>query len=562
MSLKTKVKRKLSEQEILDVLDSLPKQSTLHTDIQLSVYENLRNKIHSQLIHIQLYPELIPKLKKELETRYFKSLVCPGEMVGMTAAQSIGHNLTQLTLDSFHSAGNITKAVVTGVPKFLKLINASEDTKGDSAIVYFQSKPSTLENIKKLAYNHFVYTCFKDIVTKFKIVSNTEKREWYNVYFQLHESKKFNLDEYDYRIEFKLNPKILFNRFLFLSDVCGKLSTYEDIQSKFNPKNLLYQFLSLFDVCDKLSIYEDIACIPTDFKTCEVHVFVSTKNVDKKLLKTNLNSIELYLEDVVVEELYKIRLCGIEGISNIFFNVNKENEWFVETEGTNLLEIFTIPNVDVKRTTSNSIWEIYRIFGIEAARTVLVSEFKDVISSDGTYIHLRHIQLLVNGMTFLGKIHSASRYGISKEQVGPLAKVSFEESLNNFVLAASIGEKESTVGVASAIMCSRIPSIGSGMCELLLDHNKAMLAPVVSHVSKFSRNTSSIPLKQRPKVSTKLPSVKEEYKPLLQNTNLLLHNSIQVQHLQNTNLLHRNTNLLLHNSIQVQHLQNTNLLHL
>ena len=50
--------------------------------------------------------------------QYKKSLVHPGEMVGMISAQSIGEPTTQMTLNTFHFAGVASKSNVTrGVPR-------------------------------------------------------------------------------------------------------------------------------------------------------------------------------------------------------------------------------------------------------------------------------------------------------------------------------------------------------------------------------------------------------------------------------------------------------------
>ena len=48
-------------------------------------------------------------LLANIETSYKKSIVHPGEMVGMVAAQSIGEPTTQLTLNTFHMAGVASK---------------------------------------------------------------------------------------------------------------------------------------------------------------------------------------------------------------------------------------------------------------------------------------------------------------------------------------------------------------------------------------------------------------------------------------------------------------------
>jgi DNA-directed RNA polymerase II subunit RPB1 len=55
--------------------------------------------------------------------------------------------------------------------------------------------------------------------------------------------------------------------------------------------------------------------------------------------------------------------------------VDKKNnkEWVLETEGTNLLEVLSIPEVDHTRTISNDVVEIFNVLGIEAARAALLN---------------------------------------------------------------------------------------------------------------------------------------------------------------------------------------------
>ena len=61
------------------------------------------------------------------------------------------------------------------------------------------------------------------------------------------------------------------------------------------------------------------------------------------------------------------------------------------------------------------------------------------------------------------------------EQSGPLAKASFEESLDNFLKAGVFGEIESTKGVSASIMCGKPSKIGSGLCDLLCRIQKKIM---------------------------------------------------------------------------------------
>ena len=62
-------------------------------------------------------------LLAEINNRFLKSQVSPGEVCGIVAAQSIGEPTTQMTLNTFHYAGVSEMNVTLGVPRIEELIN-------------------------------------------------------------------------------------------------------------------------------------------------------------------------------------------------------------------------------------------------------------------------------------------------------------------------------------------------------------------------------------------------------------------------------------------------------
>ena len=102
-----------------------------------------------------------------------------------------------------------------------------------------------------------------------------------------------------------------------------------------------------------------------------------------------------------------------------------------------------VGKVDMNKLESNNMWDIYHMLGIEAVREFLIDEFIKVVSSDGTYIDTRHIELLVDVMVFSGNILSISRYGMKREQtmiiqaetVSNKTKSSTPSILFNFLVA-------------------------------------------------------------------------------------------------------------------------------
>ena len=182
-------------------------------------------------------------------------------------------------------------------------------------------------------------------------------------------------------------------------------------------------------------------------------------------------------------------------MKEIFFEkrTNQKEEWIVTTEGSNLYGLFTHSLVDKKRTLSNNMWEIYRVFGIEATRQFLIEEFMDVVSSDGTFVNSSHVELLVDLMVYTGTIISISRYGQKKVGSGPMSKASFEESLENFLKAGLNGEKETTDGVSASIMLGKLPKTGTGVFDLKVDVNAIMRMGKIEEEEKKEEIIFSVP---------------------------------------------------------------------
>ena len=57
-----------------------------------------------------------------LDLKYLRSLVEPGEAVGVVAGQSIGEPSTQMTLNTFHLAGHSSKNVTLGIPRLREIL--------------------------------------------------------------------------------------------------------------------------------------------------------------------------------------------------------------------------------------------------------------------------------------------------------------------------------------------------------------------------------------------------------------------------------------------------------
>jgi DNA-directed RNA polymerase beta' subunit len=167
---------------------------------------------------------------------------------------------------------------------------------------------------------------------------------------------------------------------------------------------------------------------------------------------------------MICTELNSIQLCGIPGIKRYHLQYD-DNEWYVITEGTNLKKLLIHPLVDPRRVYSNDLWEIYNVLGIIGFRRFLLAEFKKVIGG----VNSEHALLLTDKMTSKGKPLSITRYTMRSNDVGPISKATFEESIDILINAAIHTEKEKMQGISASIIAGNRAPIGTGFFELCVD---------------------------------------------------------------------------------------------
>jgi DNA-directed RNA polymerase II subunit RPB1 len=152
------------------------------------------------------------------------------------------------------------------------------------------------------------------------------------------------------------------------------------------------------------------------------------------------------------------------------------------------LDILSIDYIDSNRTFSNDIVEIYHVLGIEAARQSIYNELVDVIEFDGTYINYHNFSVLIDRMTFTHKMISIFRHGINNDNIGPIAKASFEETPEMFLNAARHGDLDTLRGVSANIMCGQEGFFGTSCFQVVLDIEEMQKLNEVSEYKELDNN--------------------------------------------------------------------------
>lgn len=165
------------------------------------------------------------------------------------------------------------------------------------------------------------------------------------------------------------------------------------------------------------------------------------------------------------------RIKGIRGITKVIIQ-KRGNEYVLVAEGSNLAEVMKVPGVDYRRVYTNNIAEIEEILGIEAARTAIIRETKNVLEDQGLDVDIRHLMLLADMMTWTGKIRQVGRMGIAGEKPSVLAKATFEMTVQKLVEAAVEGEMDMLKGVPENVIIGQPIPMGTGIVEIYMMPHK------------------------------------------------------------------------------------------
>lgn len=86
-----------------------------------------------------------------LDLKYLRSIVEPGEAVGIVAGQSIGEPSTQMTLNTFHLAGHSAKNVTLGIPRLREILMTASAKISTPAMTLYPHPELSKEDSEKFA---------------------------------------------------------------------------------------------------------------------------------------------------------------------------------------------------------------------------------------------------------------------------------------------------------------------------------------------------------------------------------------------------------------------------
>ncbi|XP_024400544.1 DNA-directed RNA polymerase IV subunit 1 isoform X2 [Physcomitrium patens] len=123
--------------------------------------------------------------------------------------------------------------------------------------------------------------------------------------------------------------------------------------------------------------------------------------------------------------------------------------------------------LDWQRCTPYSIQELNHVFGLEAAKGVLLQRLELAIAGMGKPVNLEHLELIADTMVTSGKVSGASLSGYKDlcktiSRSAPFSTAAFLNPKNSFVVAGRHGISETMEGALSSSVWGKAPSLGTG----------------------------------------------------------------------------------------------------
>jgi DNA-directed RNA polymerase beta' subunit len=423
------------------------------------------NVIWDEIISIEIYT---PN-----QSEYVYDFTVPMNQTFMTDYGIIVHN----TLNTKHSAGVASKSNVTGgVPRIEELLHYSKDIKTPQMKIYFNNDIANIKQKVNKISSYLKFLTIKELIDSAEIyydngqnneITNKIKDDnVQNPFFINNQKTELSSMQLIFRI--KLNIEKLHDKETTLLDIKTKFVSYW--QKNFsNFKNLKKNEKEIFTKITRCCILSN-----NNKNNQIIHVRFNMSSFNYTTLT---DFLKIILEQIILKGLNNISNISIENSKKLVIDettgeFKQNDEYIVFTSGINIEKIKYIKGINMARTSCNDIATIYRLYGVEAARQILLNEFMSTFNSASVDINHNHMSVLIDMMTHTGTIISIDRHGLGKLDSDVFTKASFEKTMDHFINAAIFNEKDTTNSVSSRILLGKVIPGGTGSFDLLLDSEK------------------------------------------------------------------------------------------
>lgn len=405
------------------------------------------------IISNKLTLSVLENIKLRALEKYRNALIEPGLMIGIISAQSISEPSTQYILDSQHRSGTSGTSVDFLVrSKEIYGAKPTEKMEDPNLLICIKDESNKDQlSIQRIA-NHIEMLKLKIFIEdKCSLFFEQYKKIVHPDY--IHEMDMLNMYE-------KHNPNLKVPNDLI--NFC--------IRIPINKEKLIEKNIALELICFKLQeIYPFLFIVNTSENSDKIVLRLYIRNMFfKKSKESQINQIVKFIKTKLNETVIR----GIDGI----ISTNTENNIarsyvddsgaiknkilpIITTSGTNMNTLFENEYIDPYMSYSNSIIEIREMLGIEAARTMIINEIRNMIPT----VNIRHYMLYADEMCSTGEVTAIEKSGIDKRNPNDVLLSMSNSHPVQVVEAAAINNVKTNVNqsLSSSLMIGRVPKTGS-----------------------------------------------------------------------------------------------------
>ena len=424
------------------------------------------NVIWDEITNIEIYtPD---------QTDYVYDFTVPHNQTFMVDSGIIVHN----TLNTKHFAGVASKnSANMGVSRIQELLHYSKNIKTPQMMVYFKDEYATDRSTLNKVVSYFKHLSIRQLISSAEV--------YYDLGLNDEHSKKIKSDNVsgpffvnNQKAEITSLP-FVFRIKMDIEKMMDKETTLLDIKTKFisywykNYTNLKNLKKSEKEVISRISRCAILSNGVTE-KEQYIHIRFSMSSFNYNIITDFLRMV---FDDITLKGIENIASIEVTNERIVKFDdktgaVKVDKEYMVYTAGINFEKMRMMKGVDMTRTKCNDTATILRLYGIEAARQILLHELSATYQNAGSNINSNHLSLLIDQMCHLGEIVSMDRHGLSKIDNDPIPRAAFEKTMEHFVNAALFNETDTMRSVSSRIAVGRVIPGGTGAFDLLLDTKK------------------------------------------------------------------------------------------
>lgn len=421
----------------------------------------------SSLVRAELCPRVLANISDDelsfiedaIRLRYSISLIDYGTVIGILAAQAISEPITQMLLDNIHS--NIGKGSSSG-----SLLNRVDEIYGGRPE---QSSAMRLPLVAGLG------------TAAAQEVANAIESVDLSRFTKLHDVL---LDPYPRGDE----PALVYPPYASDIEWISEFSrTHPLLRPPGDLTNWCFRFVLEKSALVLKAVDLELVVRRLRAKHPSIYVTHTSESVESIIIRVWLRApvfrrggddeatARAALSDILDTPIRGIRgitRTSVETVVRASFAEDgspiKENTLCISTTGTNLYRAMLHPAVKTSEAISTGVADTYRMFGIEAAYSKIISETRTFMGDKAP--NLRHIAVYAAEMTRTGKVTNVERSGHSvREHNNVLLRMSYGSPIQVITDATFENARSKVYGIAAPRLLGDTPFIGTLYNSLVVD---------------------------------------------------------------------------------------------